>query len=180
MPINIGDKPQADFNSPLELMMDCHRRIERFLRVLQQVAQAPSLDEPNRAALRAALDYFKVSGPRHNQDEEQSLLPAMLASGNVAVAEAVVQLNRLTAEHAIADQKQQRLGSLAEEWLRTNVIAEESRRDFQQIVESLINLYQPHIAMEEQEIFPLASRVLAPQALACIGEQMRQRRQSRS
>lgn len=180
MPINIGDKPQADFNSPLELMMDCHRRIERFLQVLQKVAQAPSLDEPNRAALRAALDYFKISGPRHNQDEERSLLPAMLASGNVAVAEAVVQLNRLAAEHAIADQKHQRLGVVAEEWLGTNIISEENRRELMGLIASLIDLYQSHIAMEEQEIFPLASRVLAPQTLASIGEQMRQRRQSRS
>ncbi len=180
MPINIGDKPQADFNHPLDLMMDCHRRIERFLLVLQKVAQAPVLDGQNRAALRAALDYFKISGPRHNQDEEQSLLPAMRASGNVAVAEAVVQLNRLAADHGIAEELHQRLGVLAEEWLSTSVISEENRRELKGLIASLIGLYQPHIAMEEQEIFPLASRGLAPQTLTAIGEQMRQRRQSRA
>ncbi len=30
MPVNIGDKHQADFSQPIELMMDCHRRIESF------------------------------------------------------------------------------------------------------------------------------------------------------
>ncbi len=105
--------------------------------------------------------------------------PAMRASGNVAVAEAVVQLNRLAADHGIAEELHQRLGVLAEEWLSTSVISEENRRELKGLIASLIGLYQPHIAMEEREIFPLASRVLAPQALTAIGEQMRQRRQSR-
>ncbi len=130
MPINIGDKPQADFNHPLDLMMDCHRRIERFLLVLQKVAQAPVLDGQNRAALRAVLDYFKTSGPRHNQDEEQSLFPAMIASGGAA-ARAVEHLSRLAAEHGAAEQMHQRLNELAEVWLSTQAISDENRQRYE-------------------------------------------------
>ncbi len=39
MPITIGAKPAGDFSNPLELLSDCHRRIERFLAVLVKVAR---------------------------------------------------------------------------------------------------------------------------------------------
>jgi hypothetical protein len=34
MPITIRAKPAGNFSNPLELLSDCHRRIERFLAVL--------------------------------------------------------------------------------------------------------------------------------------------------
>lgn len=39
MPITIGAKPAGDFSNPIELLSDCHRRIERFLGVLATVAR---------------------------------------------------------------------------------------------------------------------------------------------
>ena len=39
MPIPLGTTGQPDFTQPIELMMDCHRRIEHFLGVLQRVVE---------------------------------------------------------------------------------------------------------------------------------------------
>ena len=39
MPITIGAKPTGGFSNPIELLSDCHRRIERFLAVLVTVAR---------------------------------------------------------------------------------------------------------------------------------------------
>ena len=94
MPVNIGDKPQADFSQPIELMMDCHRRIERFLLALEKIGHAGALDVQHRAALRTALDYFKLAGPRHNEDEEATLFPALAASGDVAATEAMARMRQ--------------------------------------------------------------------------------------
>ena len=37
MAVNLGDKPLAGFGEPIEMMKDCHRRIEHFLNVLRKV-----------------------------------------------------------------------------------------------------------------------------------------------
>ncbi len=176
MPVNIGDKPQADFNRPIELMMDCHRRIERFLLVLRKIGHAGKLDARLGSALRTALDYFKLAGPRHNEDEEASLFPALAACDNAAVAAAMLRMRRLAEEHATAEKLHRLIDELGEAWLKAGKISAEDRRKFQHAVETLIGIYTPHIAMEEHEIFPLAAQLLPPEKLIGIGEQMRARR----
>lgn len=176
MPVNIGDKPQADFSQPIELMMDCHRRIERFLLALEKIGRTGALDMQHRAALRTALDYFKLAGPRHNEDEEASLFPALAASGDIAATEAVTRMRQLAEEHAEAEKLHHRIDELGEAWLKSGKMIDEDQEEFRRTVESLIRIYTPHIAMEEQDIFPLAARLLRRETLIGIGEQMRSRR----
>ena len=179
MVVNIGDKPQADFSQPIELMMDCHRRIERFLFNLQKVSRtsnAASLDDAHREALRSALDYFTQAGPRHNQDEEASLFPALKEINNSEAQAAVTRMMELAGEHRHAEQIHKRIDDLGRQWLAEGRIGPDELHEFGGLVEQLIKLYQPHIAMEEREIFPLAARMLAPHTIASIGEQMRLRR----
>ena len=38
MAIQIGGKPDSGFDDPIGMLIDCHRRIERFLHVLCVVA----------------------------------------------------------------------------------------------------------------------------------------------
>ena len=177
--VNIGDKPQADFSQPIELMMDCHRRIERFLISLAKVSRtssAASLDDPHREALRTALDYFTQAGPRHNQDEEASLFPALKELHHSEIQAAVTKIAELAGEHRQAEQIHKRIDDLGRQWLAKGRIGPDELHEFGGLVDQLIKLYEPHIAMEEREIFPLAARMLAPQAIAEIGEQMRLRR----
>ena len=80
MAVQIGARPDSGFDDPIGMLKDCHRRIERFLDILCQVAQqaqgrALSIDE--RSAVESAIRYFFESGPRHNMDEEESLFPRL-------------------------------------------------------------------------------------------------------
>src|SRR5450759_3806570 len=62
MPVSIGAPAQASFEQPLELLKDCHRRIESFLEVLLRVvatARSGPLGEEGRRALQAGLRYFR-------------------------------------------------------------------------------------------------------------------------
>ena len=81
--VQIGQKPLADFSQPLEMMKDCHRRIEHFLDLLQTVVERfgdGELPEEGRRALEASLNYFAHAAPRHTADEEESLFPAFAAT----------------------------------------------------------------------------------------------------
>ena len=69
MPVSLGVKPQPGFDRPLQLLSDCHRRIENFLqmmiRVLERSEQGTrALADDERTALEAALRYFEVAAPR--------------------------------------------------------------------------------------------------------------------
>ena len=55
MSVLLGSMGQPGFDEPIALMMDCHRRIERFLGVLQHVAAhcgSGRLDEESQRAVQ--------------------------------------------------------------------------------------------------------------------------------
>jgi hypothetical protein len=61
MAVRIGDE-SSSFDEPLELLSDCHRRIERFLAALIAVARDNSgsaLNPEQERALQVALRYFR-------------------------------------------------------------------------------------------------------------------------
>lgn len=61
MPVQLGAKGQPGFDEPIDLMMDCHRRIEHFLSILQRVAEQSDgcqLDEPSRRVFRRHCGTF--------------------------------------------------------------------------------------------------------------------------
>lgn len=157
-------------------MKSCHRRIERFLQTLKKIGQCRELDAQHAEALRKAIDYFKSAGPRHNEDEDVSLFPALAASADAAGAAAMQRMRQLAEEHAAAEKLHHRIDELAETWLKSGKISDTHRREFQGAVETLISIYTPHIAMEETDIFPLAAKVLDSSTLLNIGDQMRSRR----
>ena len=75
MPVVIG-AAQNGFTNPIGLLSDCHRRIDRFLKTLEAVADHGGvLDAPCRKALQTALEYFRSAAPRHTADEEEDLFP---------------------------------------------------------------------------------------------------------
>jgi hypothetical protein len=77
MPVQIGAQAH-NFSDPTGLLSDCHRRIEKFLRVLEGVASVIDhpLPEEFRAALKSALRYFREAAPKHTADEEDSPVSA--------------------------------------------------------------------------------------------------------
>src|SRR3954466_3949201 len=80
VPIVIGAKPESNFTDPIGLLTDCHRRIERFLSVLVQVAaqaKGGPLTEEQRHGLDTALRYFRDAAPKHTADEESTLFPRL-------------------------------------------------------------------------------------------------------
>ncbi len=175
MPVTIGQGPAPDFDRPIELMIDCHRRIEKFLLVLDHVARKAILDAQTRPALDTALTYFKTAGARHNTDEEGDLFPALSALGGQA-AELVEKMNRLAAEHRLAEIVHHRLDELGGQWLKVSQLSEVDLAEFRRLIKQLIGFYTRHIAMEETEVFPVAAKALDSATLQQIGRNMRARR----
>jgi hemerythrin-like domain-containing protein len=179
MAVQIGAKLDAGFDDPLGMLRDCHRRIENFLRVLCQVAehrQEGALSAEERAAVESALDYFRVGGVRHTQDEEESLFPRLEKR---ACADDLKAIGVLEKEHGEADELHATVEQLFRSWIASGSLPEEQWRNLLRATGRLKSLYAGHIQVEESVVFPRAAAVLDAQELATIGSEFRTRRSRR-
>ncbi len=179
MTVQLGGKPLAGFDQPLEMLADCHRRIEHFLDVLQKVERlyaARPLDAEARRALEAALAYFANFAPRHTADEEDSLFPRMRAHPDPEVQNVMRQLDQLEEDHRQTEIWHAEVDRLVRGWLEEGQLTEPKRRTLNQLLANLTACYQAHIRLEEEAVFTLASKVLAQQELTEIGVEMKRRR----
>lgn len=68
MRVVIGGKPESTIADPIGLLCDCHRRIERFLSVLVQIASEADggrLSKEQCDSRGTALRYFREAAPKH-------------------------------------------------------------------------------------------------------------------
>lgn len=178
MPVSLGARPSPDFNDPLGLLSDCHRRIEHFLDVLIRLAEQPSgpLPPSHREALETALRYFRSGAPRHTRDEEDSLFPRLRARGSAEAAAAIQDLNRLEEDHKRADAAQAEVDAIGSQWLSDGALPEQRRQSLLSRLLELRELYASHIALEDNDVFPMARKVLNAHELGEVGKEMAGRR----
>jgi hypothetical protein len=65
MPLQIGAAPDHDFDEPLGLLSDCHRRIEHFLDILietERHAAGPPLTSAQRGRSGSVPKIFRGCG----------------------------------------------------------------------------------------------------------------------
>jgi hemerythrin-like domain-containing protein len=177
--ITIGSKPLAGFDQPIELLKDCHRRIEHFISVLQKVVEQygdRKLPEEGRRALETALEYFARAAPRHTADEEQSLFPRLRRTDDAEAIAVISELNLLEAEHRRADACHAQVEALGREWLEAEYLNPNKCINLRALLQELSVLYAAHIQLEEERVFEIAVRTLAADDLDEMGAEMRQRR----
>lgn len=167
--------PGASFEVPLEMLSACHHRIERQCETLKRlVAYVASheVDEDARAAATAVLRYFDKSARDHHADEESDLFPALLesmaGSDAVCIRDLIESLKR---DHRALESEWERLRPML-----LKIAGGGPQTLVSDDVEPLLALYARHIAREEDELLPMAARLLSDSALDEIGRAMRKRR----
>lgn len=179
MPVTIGAKRESDFSDPLGMLSDCHRRIERFLHALIVVAgqaQGGSLTSEQRAALEGSLRYFREAAPKHTADEEQSLFPLLRRVDRADREPLLERIASLEKDHCwavIAHNEVERLGQM---WLANGMLLPREAAKLSVQLASLAELYQRHIDLEDNDVFPAAATILSAADRARIGTEMAARR----
>jgi hemerythrin-like domain-containing protein len=179
MAILIGAQPESDFNDPIGLLKDCHRRIEKFLEVLLTIAgqaQGNELTNEHRAAVETSLQYFREAAPRHTADEEESLFPRLRASQQDEVKEILSELDHLHTDHVTADQNHRDVDELFRRWLADGFLSAPEFVRLTSLLRSLRDTYARHIEEEETQVFPNAASILTNLDLKAIGTEMATRR----
>jgi hemerythrin-like domain-containing protein len=179
MPVTIGAKPSPDFSDPIQLLRDCHRRIERFLAVLitltAQAKGGPMTEEQSRQ-WEQALDYFRNAAPRHTADEEESLFPRLRRLDRPEIERALAAMQELEADHEQAAEWHGIVDQLGRRWLSETVLGSHDSERLNQALANLSQLYSRHIALEDDSLFPVATALIAGSERTNIGVEMAQRR----
>ena len=174
MAVQIGAKPDSGFDDPLGMLSDCHRRIEHFLGILCAIAeraQGRALADDEVAAVKSAINYFHAGGQRHTADEEESLFPRLISTGEFT------ELNRLEGDHAEAGQLHSQVEALYRSWISAGSLGPNELRLLLSSTARLRILYEAHIQVEDTVVFPKAARLLDKDTIAAIGRELRARRQ---
>jgi hemerythrin-like domain-containing protein len=179
MPITIGAKPAGDFSNPMELLSDCHRRIERFLGVLVTItrqAQDGLMTGQQKEEWLRALEYFRNAAPRHTADEEESLFPRLRQIEQPQIKDALVKMQELEEDHEQANEWHAEVDHLGRRWLADTTLTRQEAEHLAEVLAWLTELYGRHLALEDESVFPLAAAVLPQNEKARIGVEMAQRR----
>jgi hemerythrin-like domain-containing protein len=134
------------------------------------------LDDDQRNAIAAALDYFRTASPRHTADEEESLFPRILNSGDERAAAGLAMLENLNRDHEVAEEMHSAVEILFKGWISEDRLSTPDAQTLVVTLDKLSELYRRHIAIEDAEVFPLAGVVLTPAEIAEVGQEMAQRR----
>ena len=176
MAVQIALNPDRDFDDPIGVLKDCHRKIKRSLHVLWVIADRAAgreLTDEEIAAVRTAIDCLRVDGARHTADEEQSLFPRLRA---VTISGDSEELRALEVNRRLEDRLRAMVESLYSAWISAGALRPESQLRLQSCTESLKHLSEQHVQVEEQILFPRAQIVLDDQTIAAIGREFRARR----
>ncbi len=177
MPVQIGAETH-NFTDPTGLLTDCHRRIVTFLDTLRAVAQVidrPPTEDVERA-LQTALRYFSQAAPKHTADEEESLFPRLRQISHADLTCAFDKLQELEAEHRWANPLHAEVEQLGVKYLSEGSLSKPEAERFRAAIRDLHSMYERHIQLEDNVIFPLAARLLTEQDKSAIAGEMAGRR----
>lgn len=183
MPVAIGSKPESDFRNPIGMLSDCHRRIEQFLGGLIAITEAShngAILEEHRPQFEIALRYFREAAPKHTLDEEESLFPRMSSHKTHDMKAVLAVLEHLQSDHLKAADRHRIVDELGNAWLAAGSLSQDDSELLLTNLAKLRSDYEEHIAVEENEIFPLSARLLTVEELNIIGKEMAARRGLRS
>ncbi|MGB6105588.1 MAG: hemerythrin domain-containing protein [Pusillimonas sp.] len=167
--------PAASTEVPLEMLSACHHRIERQCNTLRRLA--PHLlehgsDPDAREAAARIMRYFDTSALQHHADEEEDLFPALLESMAGSDAVCIRQLTEgLAADHRKLEADWRRLRQTLDLVARGKPATLPA-----DTLESFVSLYESHMKLEEDELLPMAARLLGDADITRIGMAMRKRR----
>lgn len=179
MLMQIGQKPEHDFNEPIGMLEDCHKRILHFIQALvslvDMVGAAP-LDDDDRNLLEQSLRYFHEAAPRHNADEEESLFPHLRSHFDAQSDPVFARLVSLTNDHRWAEAQHAEVEVIGSRWLASGTLRPTDHTRLRTLVHSLSHFYAHHIGVEEKEVFPAARHILSAAEQNTIGQAMAGRR----
>lgn len=160
-----------------EVLDACHR--ETLVKLGELATLVAGLDgsDPSpqaRAAAASIVSFFTTTSRQHHRDEEAHVFPALVASGNEEVVQAV---QRLRQDHGWLEEDwielEPQLDALAsgQSWFDVDILREGT--------EIFVALLRDHVALEESFIYPEARARMGQPERQAMGREMAARRRAK-
>jgi hemerythrin-like domain-containing protein len=178
MLMQIGNKPDSDFNEFIGVLEDSHKRILYFIRMLYALAESSAteaLGSADRDSLERCLRYFRGAARRHKADEEESLFPLVRRYADLKRNALHECLASLVNDHRWAEDLHCEIDAIGNRWLAAGALRLDDRSRLRSLTHSLSHFYAHHIAMEESEVFTAARRMLSDTERRRLGREMADR-----
>jgi hemerythrin-like domain-containing protein len=174
--IETGASTPPQEEDALSLLLGCHQRIRHFSDVAWRLAESPQAPDLDRAdAARAVLRYYTIALPLHEADENESLYPrlkSVLPPGELAEANQAMVDQHVGIDVAVAE--------LIPMWreIEWNPSVQEGLSErLRNCTIRLRELWNVHLALEEEQVVPAMRRYLSEADLLAVQQEMRLRRE---
>lgn len=164
------DLPSAT-NEPTELLLACHGRLRHFSELSRALATRDDVEDERLVdAAHRLLRYFRVALPLHEDDEERSLAPVLLARATEEQADA---MDRMRDQHGLLHDV---LADLFPLWERVEAEPRSlDRKTARPHALRLATVLDVHLELEETLIFPMVAAFPSAERRR-LAEEMRARR----
>jgi pyridoxamine 5'-phosphate oxidase len=170
MLVQIGQRAQTE--TLVDLLAECHARIRRFLSLATALADDRSAPESEAHSVAGQVRrYFTTAFPHHVADEEQLIEPR-LAKTSATLDATLAKIHDDHAHHADAIAL---LVGICAKIERNPALLVIHASDLRHAAALVTRLVEPHLELEEREVFP-AVRALPADVQTAIRTAMRQRR----
>lgn len=155
-PASTGAMAQSALLDGFEVLDAGHREV--LARLDELIALVAELNDPSAHAdaqsrARHLIDFFSTTMRRHNQDEERHVFPSMLAAGEDALTQLVLNLRE---DHAWIELDWLEIEPYLASLLATRLAGRIGK--LQAAVDAFAALWREHIALEEAMLYPQARR----------------------
>ena len=172
VPLQFGaSKPRSE-DVP-DVLVDCHQRMRQFTTLAAELAARPSVPPEEVREVAAQIHrYFTVALPLHEEDEERSLFPRLLARAR----ELAPTIASLREDHAAHAERVAALLSVCGELKSAPERADALRGALGRAAQALADAWSLHLTAEEQDVFPAVRTVLSAEDRDAIRREMKERR----
>lgn len=161
-----------------DLLLACHQRIRHFSGVAVKLAHGHGATEPEIAQAADSLyRYFSIALPLHEADENLSLHPRLrraVPDGELAGPAADAMLD----QHTAIDELVERLVPLWVLLKSAPARLPELSAEMCSLSKRLSEIFDAHLKLEEETIFPAMRNYLSPSDLDDIVSEMQARRKT--
>lgn len=165
--------PGTGFEEPFEMLAACHERVTRMLNLLARLREHLAQKGWDASVGQAAQDvmrYFDQAAPKHHDDEERHVFPALLAAPDTGL-------------HAVVRRLQQDHLDMAAAWARARPVLaslQDGSATFdaaaEQVLSDFASLYDRHVVDEDTLVYPAAQRSLSAADIEAMSADMMARR----
>lgn len=165
---------QGGEETAISLLTGCHDRIRHFTGIAMRIAQNPDAPPAELSdAAASVVRYYTVALPLHEQDENESVYPRLRDAG--PPADVAAANDAMLHQHAGLNEVVAELLPLWQEVQRNPAAIASFAAPLRERTLRLEALWQEHLRLEEEIVFPAMQRELAAQ-LPAIAAEMRARR----